>query len=213
MTPLQRAALKRGATEADTTPVHRLSGRRQLVLAASVALTVVATTLPFAVTASANRETDDATTDEVRLASFTEVALTDGEPAAGGAERDSGLDASAPGQPEEAPPTTAPSAPVAEPDPCAEALAWVADAGLPLPAGVGYHCPSTQFSHHGAACWNGSPCRGTGFIAINLELIGDASPEYLRHVVAHEVCHILDFQATGRTSEAGADACAAAHGA
>lgn len=50
-------------------------------------------------------------------------------------------------------------------------------------------------------------------ISINLDLIGDdASPEYVRHVVAHEVCHILDFEAGRRTSEAGADACAAAHG-
>lgn len=214
MTPLQPPALKRGATEADTTPVtHRLSGRRRLILAAiSAALTVVAT-LPFALTTSADRGTDDATTEEVQMASLIGVALTGGQLPAGEGEVDPGLDASPPGQPEEAPPAEAPAAPGAEPDPCAEALAWVADAGLPLPAGVGYHCPSTQFSHHGAACWNGSPCRGTGFIAINLELIGDASPEYLRHVVAHEVCHILDFQATGRTSEAGADACAAAHGA
>ena len=212
MTPLQPTALKRGATEADTTPVtHRLSGRRGLFAAvASAALTVVAITLAFAVTASDDREIEDVTTAEVQRTSF---AFTDGQPAAGGAEVDSEIDASPPAQPEEAPPTTAPAAPVGEPDPCAEALAWVADAGLPLPAGVGYHCPSTQFSHHGAACWNGSPCRGSGFIAINLELIGDASPEYLRHVVAHAVCHILDFQPTGRTSEAGADACAAAHGA
>ena len=213
MTPPQPAALKRGATEADTTRVtHPLSGRRRLFLAAaSAALTVVAT-LPFAVTASANRGTDDATTEEVQLASIAGMALIDGQLPAGDAEVDSPLDASPPGQPE-APPTPAPAAPVAEPDPCGEALAWVAGAGLPLPAGVDYHCPSTRFSHHGAACWNGSPCPDGGFIAINLELIGDASPEYLRHVVAHEVCHILDFQATGRTSEAGADACAAAHGA
>ena len=99
------------------------------------------------------------------------------------------------------------------PDPCGDALAWVAQAGLPLPAGVDYHCPSTQFPHQGAACWNGSPCRGSGFIAINMELLAGKGDEYLRHVVAHEVCHILDFQTTGRTTEAGADACAAAHGA
>lgn len=100
-----------------------------------------------------------------------------------------------------------------EPDPCSEALDWVAEAGLTLPPGVGYHCPSTQFSHHGAACWQASPCGDGGFIAINLELMGDATPAYLRHVVAHEICHILDFQARGVTTEAGADACAAAHGA
>ena len=58
-----------------------------------------------------------------------------------------------------------------------------------------------------------SPCRGRAFIAINVELMGSPTPEYLRHVVAHDVCHILDFQRTGVTTEPGADACAAAHGA
>lgn len=116
-------------------------------------------------------------------------------------------------EPEEPPepPVTAPPPP--DPDACRDALAWVANAGLPLPPGVGYHCPSTQFAHHGAACWNASPCRGGPFIAINLELIGDRSTEYVRHVVAHEVCHILDFRSRGWTTEADADACAAAHGA
>ncbi len=107
----------------------------------------------------------------------------------------------------------APAPPPPAPDPCGGALAWVAEAGLPLPPGVAYHCPSTQFAHHGAACWDAAPCRRGPFIAINLELIGDRPTEYLRHVVAHEVCHILDFQAKGWTTEAGADACAAAHGA
>jgi hypothetical protein len=115
------------------------------------------------------------------------------------------------------PPTTAPVAAETPPpppaDPCADALAWVADAGLPLPPEVRYDCPSTQFAHHGTACWNGSPCRGSGFIAINMELMAYVSPEYLRHVVAHEVCHILDFQAKGWTTEAAADECAAAYGA
>ena len=120
------------------------------------------------------------------------------------------------------PPVTHPPAPDApaeatppppEPDACADALAWVEGAGLGLPPGVEYRCPSTQFPHQGAACWNGSPCRGTGFIAINMDLLQGTSTEYLRHVVAHEVCHIIDFQATGRTTETGADACAAAHGA
>jgi hypothetical protein len=92
-------------------------------------------------------------------------------------------------------------------------LTWVAGAGLPLPAGVDYRCPSTDFAHHGAACWDASPCPRRGFIAINLALIGVSSPEYLRHVVAHEVCHILEFQSKGRWSEETADACAAAHGA
>lgn len=122
---------------------------------------------------------------------------------------------------EAAPDAPAPDAP-AEPsdpeppsNPCADALAWVATtAGLPLPAGVDYNCPSTQFSHHGAACWgNSTYCPNRGFIAVNTGLFDETDTDYLRHVVAHEVCHILDFQATGRSSEWGADACAAAHGA
>jgi len=79
---------------------------------------------------------------------------------------------------------------------------------------VGYHCPSSQFAHHGAACWNnGTYCPRGGFIAINMDLMAGTSTDYLRHVVAHEICHILEFQAAGRTTEASADACAAAHGA
>lgn len=97
--------------------------------------------------------------------------------------------------------------------PCAEALAWVEAAGLMLPSGIGYRCPSTEFAHHGAACWNAFVCPGTGFIAINTDRMQGTSTEYLHHVVAHEICHIVDFQGTGRSSEAGADACAAAHGA
>ena len=105
------------------------------------------------------------------------------------------------------------SGPVPEPEPCADALAWVAAAGLPLPAGVDYLCPSTLFAHHGTACWDAWPCPGTGFIAINMNLGAGATVEYLRHVVAHEVCHILDFRDRGWSTEARADACAAAHGA
>ncbi len=118
----------------------------------------------------------------------------------------------------EAPAADAPAetfAPEPPPNPCADALAWVATtAGLPLPDGVDYNCPSVQFSHHGAACWgNATYCPNRGFIAINMGLLDGTSTDYLRHVVAHEVCHILDFQATGVSSESGADACAAAHGA
>ena len=119
--------------------------------------------------------------------------------------------------PVEAPAPDAPaetSAPESPPNPCADALAWVATAGLPLPAGVDYNCPSTQFAHHGAACWgNSTYCPNRGFIAINMGMLEGTSTDYLRHVVAHEVCHILDFQSTGRSTESGADACAAAHGA
>ncbi|HUR22907.1 MAG TPA: hypothetical protein VMZ73_03440 [Acidimicrobiales bacterium] len=104
-------------------------------------------------------------------------------------------------------------APPRAPNPCSDALAWVAAAGLPLPAGVGFHCPSTQFTHQGAACWHGAPCPKSGFVAINIDRLSGTSIEYLHHVVAHEVCHILEFQATGWSTEASADACAAAHGA
>lgn len=111
------------------------------------------------------------------------------------------------------PPPAPLPAPAPEPDRCADALAWVAGQGLVLPKGVAYHCPSTRFAHQGAACWNWGPCRGHGFIAINMGLLEGTTTEYLRYVVAHEVCHIHDFRRTGKTSEAAADACAAAHGA
>lgn len=113
------------------------------------------------------------------------------------------------------PPLPAPQpapAPAPEPEPCAGALADVAAAGLPLPAGVDYRCPSTRFAHQGAACWDEWPCPGSAFIAINLDLGAGATPEYLRHVVAHEICHILDFRDRGWTTEPRADACAAAYG-
>jgi hypothetical protein len=109
------------------------------------------------------------------------------------------------------PPAPAPE-PGPEPEPCGDALAVVAAAGLPLPDGVDYRCPSTRFAHQGAACWDEWPCPGTAFIAINFDLGADATPEYLRHVVAHEICHILDFRDRGWTTEPRADACAAAYG-
>lgn len=115
--------------------------------------------------------------------------------------------------PDDAAPESASPAPPADASPCADALSWVAAAGLALPAGVGYHCPSTQFAHQGAACWKGAPCPGPGFIAVNMDLLQGTSTAHLRHVVAHEICHILEFQAAGRTTEASADACAAAYGA
>jgi hypothetical protein len=114
----------------------------------------------------------------------------------------------------EPPPTTAEPAPPAPPvGTCDDALAWAASVGLPLPAGTGYHCPSTQFAHHGATCWYASPCRSGRFIAINTDLMGPVSQEYFRFVVAHEICHVLQFDATGDSTEAQADACAIAHGA
>ena len=97
--------------------------------------------------------------------------------------------------------------------PCAEALAWVAKAGLRLPPGAGYQCPSAQFAHHGVACSYAAQCPGSRYIAINIALMGDVTPEYLRHVVAHEVCHLLHFDAGRESTEAQADDCAAAYGA
>lgn len=111
------------------------------------------------------------------------------------------------------PPTQDTAVPV-PPDACRDTLRSVGEVGLRLPDGVDYRCPSTQFAHHGTACWDGPVCPGGGFIAINLELIGNRrSADYLRHVVAHEVCHILEFQSKGSSTEESADACAAAHGA
>jgi hypothetical protein len=112
------------------------------------------------------------------------------------------------------PPTTeapAPTTPAA--GTCDDALAWAASVGLPLPAGTGYHCPSTMFAHHGATCWYATPCRSGKFIAINTQLMGPVTQDYFRFVVAHEICHVLQFDATGDSTEAQADACAIAHGA
>jgi hypothetical protein len=109
----------------------------------------------------------------------------------------------------------APSTTATPPSPqqrCADALAASAAAGLPLPAGAGYRCPSTLFAHHGASCWYAAQCPNGRFIAINLELMGDVSPAYLRYVVAHEVCHMIQFDAGLSSTEPEADACASAHG-
>ena len=107
-----------------------------------------------------------------------------------------------------------PPAPAPEPElePCSAALAGVAAGGLELPAGVEYQCPSTRFAHQGAACWVDWPCPGRAFIAINMSRLQGATPEYLRHVVAHEICHIIDFRDRGWSTEPRADACAAEYG-
>jgi hypothetical protein len=112
--------------------------------------------------------------------------------------------------------TTAPAstAPPASPEQrCADALQWAAAAGLPLPRGVGYRCPSTLFAHHGASCWYAAQCPNGRFIAINTQLMGNVSQTYVRYVVAHEICHMMHFDAGRSSTEAEADACAAAHGA
>lgn len=107
----------------------------------------------------------------------------------------------------------APVPPTTAEERCAEALRWVAAAGLPLPAGVGYRCPSTLFAHHGASCWYAAECPRGRFIAINVELMGNVSQTYLRYVVAHEICHMRHFNAGQSSTEGEADACAASYGA
>jgi hypothetical protein len=110
-----------------------------------------------------------------------------------------------------APSTTVP--PASPQERCAEALQWVAGIGLPLPAGVGYRCPSTMFAHHGASCWYAAQCPNSRFIAINTELMGNVSQTYLRYVVAHEICHMMHFDAGRSSTEPEADECAASYGA
>ncbi|MDQ3897005.1 MAG: hypothetical protein M3326_07120 [Actinomycetota bacterium] len=209
MTSSTANAFKRGTTSADTARVHRLVARRRplLIAVVSAVVSMIVTTSQM----SAERPFKDAVTKDMQHPSLAALAIPlDDMPEA---VADRVLDAPRTAVAADVTPAPVPADPVAERDPCGEARSWVADAGLPLPPGVGYHCPSTEFPHHGAACWNNRYCPGTGFIAVNLDLIGSPTAEYLRHVVAHEVCHILDFQSTGVSTEAGADACAAAHGA
>jgi hypothetical protein len=118
-------------------------------------------------------------------------------------------------QPEPAPQEEeAPAASAAER--CSAARQWVAAHGLTLPSGFAFRCPDAALfadgaSRWGVTCWN---CGiGTGsYIAINIDRIG-ASDETLRYVVAHETCHAIENVAVHTTTEASADACAAAHGA
>ena len=215
MNPSHPAALKRGTTDADSSAVTHPSARRPrlLVAVASALCAVVATALPLTTTLAEDRGSADPAATDIRQASRAAVSFPLEELLLEGDDPPPYPAPAAPPEQPEAPPAPEPVPPVSEPDPCSEARTWAEQAGLALPPGVGYRCPSTQFPHHGAACWNAAPCRGTAFIAVNLELIGSPTPEYIRHVVAHEVCHILDFQAKGWTTEADADACAAAHGA
>ncbi|MGH9264571.1 MAG: hypothetical protein ACRD1D_07760, partial [Acidimicrobiales bacterium] len=63
----------------------------------------------------------------------------------------------------------------------------------------------------GMACWN---CAGDGksWIAVDIGRIG-SSDTALRYVIAHEICHAIDYVTLGGSSEVGADACAGLHGA
>lgn len=119
-----------------------------------------------------------------------------------------------------APPTTV-AAPVVLPgnftaeERCANARQWVAEHGLVLPAGWGYRCPGQAVvdgaARWGMACWN---CTGDGqsWIAVDIGRIG-ASDKALRYVIAHEICHAIDYVGLGISTEIGADLCAALHGA
>ena len=181
---------------------------RLLAAASSLVLFVVTAGLAFTLEAEPATATASppATSPETPPAASTAVVSPAGGDALAFEDGASG---------ESAPEDAAPAPPPApDTDPCTDALAWVGETGLRLPAGVDYRCPSTRFAHQGTACWyNVDHCSGGGRIFINMDLLHGASTEYLRHVVAHEVCHILEFQAAGRTTEASAEACAAAHGA
>jgi hypothetical protein len=126
--------------------------------------------------------------------------------------------ATAPSAPEP-PPVTAPVRSSASPaasaeERCAAALKWVGQHGLALPAGWGFRCPGQALENGlprwGVACWN---CEGNGsWIAIDAGRIG-ASDATLRYVIAHEICHAVDYMGLGTSTEVGADLCAALHGA
>jgi hypothetical protein len=88
-------------------------------------------------------------------------------------------------------------------DRCSAARAAIERAGLHLPAGFDFWCPSSEYPRWGAA--SVPPC-GNCFVAINAAAIGPNDAK-LRHVIAHEFCH-----ANGVDDEQGADACAARHG-
>jgi hypothetical protein len=88
-------------------------------------------------------------------------------------------------------------------DRCSAARRAVENAGLHLPAGFDYRCPSSEYARWGAASL--PPCDAC-FVAINVAAIGPSDAK-LRHVVAHEFCH-----ANGLEDEQAADACAARYG-
>jgi len=122
--------------------------------------------------------------------------------------------------PATAPPTTKPAAEVlpgnfTPEERCANARQWVAQHGLVLPAGWGYRCPGQALENGaarwGIACWN---CNGDGqsWIAVDIGRIGH-SDKALRYVIAHEICHAIEYTTLGISTELTADLCAATHGA
>lgn len=98
---------------------------------------------------------------------------------------------------------------------CAAALVAVQAAGLLLHEGTAFRCPGStetfpgDVQHWGVACWEHKHFCATGsYIAANTDEIG-ASNHSLRYVVAHEICHINSYLATGGPgTEDAADLCA-----
>ena len=84
-----------------------------------------------------------------------------------------------------------------------------------LPAGWGFRCPGPAIvdgaPRWGMACLN---CEGdhTNWIAVDVGRIGP-SEAALRYVIAHEICHAVEYMTLGLSTELTADLCAALHGA
>lgn len=116
--------------------------------------------------------------------------------------------------PAPSPPPPAVPAAASEADRCEAARRWVAERGLEAPSGWAFRCPDEARDergqgHWGIACWN---CEGGSYIGINIRLIG-SSDAALRYVVAHEICHAVDYVTLGLSTELTADLCATLHGA
>ena len=104
-------------------------------------------------------------------------------------------------------------------DACARALETVQQAGLRLASRTEFRCPGNTETtpgdrqHSGVACFDHRRyCPQSSFIAINPEQIGSGD-QGMRYVIAHEICHIESYVATGTPGpEEAADACAATAG-
>lgn len=100
---------------------------------------------------------------------------------------------------------------------CLDSLLTVEAAGLTLRDETEFRCPGTatepgEGHHWGATCWQNEFCPGGSYIAIDPAQIGPDDAR-LRYVIAHEICHVNSYVATGEAgSEPAADRCAAAAG-
>jgi hypothetical protein len=105
---------------------------------------------------------------------------------------------------------------------CQNAETAVNAAGIFIAAGYEFRCPAGATDEVGGQHWGISslwpictPSDGTVhsgcYVEVNVDRIGP-SDALLRHVIAHEFCHTIEYVATGTTSELAADACAAAAG-